>query len=170
MFNRIWKAQIQKPKGGATIWQPKEKMKPDKRTNCKEKLMKITEFWEDYAEEMRNARTRAKSKIIIQHNLDDIPEETCCDFIDFVKLEVNTSGRFKQHDKVGDYVFYVYNDSGQSDPALRFSSIILLQMLGSINQWANNWLLLIHLYSNDESFLDGFTKNIIEMIQRQFGE
>ena len=30
MFNRIWKEQISQTKGKATIWQPKEKMKPDK--------------------------------------------------------------------------------------------------------------------------------------------
>jgi hypothetical protein len=39
MFNRIWKDQIVKPKGGATIWQPKEKMKPDRKEKCKPKFM-----------------------------------------------------------------------------------------------------------------------------------
>jgi len=46
MFDSIWKDQIQKPKSGATIWQPKEKMKPDKgRDCCQEAKDKIVSFF-----------------------------------------------------------------------------------------------------------------------------
>ena len=50
MFDSIWKAQIQKPKGGATIFQPKEKMKPDKpddRDCCKEAAEAWNQLWDD---------------------------------------------------------------------------------------------------------------------------
>jgi len=53
MFNRIWKDQIVKPKGGATIWQPKEKMKPDRKEKCKPKFMAmIDELKESLHHEM----------------------------------------------------------------------------------------------------------------------
>jgi hypothetical protein len=45
MFNRIWKDQIQKPKSGATIWQPKEKMKPDKGRDCCQEAQNLWKIW-----------------------------------------------------------------------------------------------------------------------------
>jgi hypothetical protein len=48
MFNKIWKEQIAQPKGKATIWQPKEKMKPDvkdEEDKCCEEAKKYLNYF-----------------------------------------------------------------------------------------------------------------------------
>jgi hypothetical protein len=50
MFDIIWKEQIQKPKSGATIWQPKEKMKPDRKEDCNRWLRGLYDLFEKHKE------------------------------------------------------------------------------------------------------------------------
>jgi hypothetical protein len=170
-FNII---KIQAP----VLRQPKIKIKTPRRENCKEKLMKIADFWEEYAEEMRDInddesgelersgfRQRAKNRVTVENNLEGISEETCCKFIDFVNSEVNTSGKFYRKSKPDNVGFLVYHDSQVSG---KVDTMVYLGMQTYINY--DSWSILMHISSDDKNFLDGFTKSIIEMIQRQFGE
>jgi len=184
MFSSIWKEQIQKPKGGATIWQPKEKMKPDKRTNCKEKLRKIMKFWEEYEKDIRwnvpkplhrHTNRVRKGLFLLQDKTDNIPEEVCCEFIDFInrefplltvpKMVTLTPKKFPR------YTFLIKNNYDEQH-LIRFG-LFLDWYRGQHHSPSKGWDLGIYIRAyreNDIERRDLEAKDILAQLKKQFGE
>jgi hypothetical protein len=87
MFDKIWKEQISQTKGKATIWQPKEKMKPDKPEkddeDCCEKAKDFyrdmyVKSWHTSVEEMEEEYPGMSIKEIYAKDYNGIANDTDC--------------------------------------------------------------------------------------------
>mgnify|MGYP005828968365 CR=1 FL=1 len=195
MFDRVWKDQIQKPKGKLGIWKPKEELKPreDKRTNCKEKLIKISEFWQEYRrnyldnadKNIRNDvywRNLVRKEINIEVEMNDIPEEVCCDFIDFINRvisrgldqHIETHGsdhrsRYENEEWEQDYKYFYNTELSSQNRFWKESRRIEL----SLSAPPSGWLVVIDLQSDSKENTkkrDMQAEDIISYMKRQFGE
>ena len=101
----MWKAKLKvKP----TFTKPRTKIRPQEEpedTKCKEFLKKVYDFWDEYRDNVVNAEDKHPAGIKrrwgidpvfgIYEKLDEIPEEICCEFIEFVKRWLEPQSKTK---------------------------------------------------------------------------
>ena len=171
MFDRVWKDQIQKPKGKLGIWKPKEELKPreepDKRTNCKEKLIKIAEFWEEYKRDIKRMESgrggTVKTSVDLHIALNDVPEEICCKFIEFIKPNFKENGGHRTVQLSQNYIgSYGIFETLVMNTRLMYLDID--EVFGSV------YRIHIDLSSNNIEESRIRAESIIAYIQKQFGE